>query len=168
GGNPCGNHCGTILLPKAFVEAKLFGAKRVAYQVSGQVKVVCAQPQRCPHHDFVEDCRRGVHQKMAPSRGADDAPKVACVHGHNRQGALLAQKTARSLGVLIPTGNAMSLSRKELSEQRAGGPGSEQEDAHRGGTLAQLVPSGFGYRATASGVGSGLPRPEPSTGFGAS
>src|SRR3989441_1310426 len=68
---------------------------------------------------------------MASPRRADDAPEVAGVHLGNRYGAFLSEEEAGTFRVSVTTGDDVAPARKQLREQRAGGPSPENEDAHR-------------------------------------
>ena len=100
---------GAVFLLEAFGEGKLLGLERVARQVRAQVHIVRAQAQRRAHHDLIEDRGGGVDDKVAAARGADDPAQIARVDFGDGDGAALAEKTARALGVAVAAPDRMSL-----------------------------------------------------------
>src|SRR2546428_7533824 len=71
---------------------------------------------------------------MASPRRANDAPEVARVHLGNRYGAFLSEEEAGTFRGSVTTGDDVGPARKQLREQRAGGPSPPDQDAPRAGT----------------------------------
>ena len=89
-----------------------------------------AEPQRGAQDNLVQDGRAAVDDQMTAPRRLHDAPQVARVHLPDRDSRLLSQEAARAIRVPVAARNVVTLADQEPREQRAGGAGPENEDAH--------------------------------------
>jgi hypothetical protein len=75
-----------------------------------------AQPQCGAQHDFVDDRRTRVDEKVTSFRRLDDAEDVTGVHTMYGKDGTLAQKSARTNGVSIATGHVMAMTDQKLHQ----------------------------------------------------
>ena len=130
------DHRGAIFFLESFLKTKLLGLEGIAGQVRGHVEIVRAEMEGRAQDDLVEHGRRGVHQQVAAARRAHDGAHIPRVDDINGDRGIFAQEAAGSLRVAVAAADGVPLAFKQLSQQGTGGPGSDNEDAHRGPTLA--------------------------------
>src|SRR3989441_1870453 len=125
-----------VLLLEALVEIKLLRLEWLLCQPRCQVYIMRAQSQRRAQDDLVEYSRPGIHQQgVAPCR-ANNGPQIPGVDLLHRDVALLPEEAPRALHVPVSASNNVTLTGKQMGEQRASSSGSEDEDPHPSATLA--------------------------------